>query len=97
LKRLVLAPRAQRDLDDIVAYSKQQWGEAQAKRYLERIMDVTERLSAGTFPGRPADDIRQGYRKVRAGSHVFYYRDAEAAIVVVRVLHQSMDAPRHLR
>lgn len=41
--------------------------------------------------------VKRGMWKVRVGSHNLYFRRRPDTIVVIRVLHQAMDAPRHLR
>jgi toxin ParE1/3/4 len=45
---------------------------------------------------RSCDHIRSGYFKYSAGSHVLFFRRNESGIVVIRILHQSMDFERHL-
>jgi toxin ParE1/3/4 len=45
---------------------------------------------------RSCDHIRSGYFKYAAGSHVVFFRRDESGILVVRVLHQSMDFAPHL-
>ncbi|MBI3711574.1 MAG: type II toxin-antitoxin system RelE/ParE family toxin [Burkholderiales bacterium] len=38
------------------------------------------------------DTIREGYRKFPQGSHIIFYKSsAKSAILVVRILHKSMD------
>jgi toxin ParE1/3/4 len=37
------------------------------------------------------DDLREGYRSLRAGRHVVSYRETATGIEIVRVLHASMD------
>ncbi len=46
--------------------------------------------------GQQRADIAFGYLSYAVGSHLIVYRETDL-IVVVRVLHKSMDAPRHLR
>ena len=41
-------------------------------------------------------DVRQGYRKIRSGSHVIFFKVTGEGIDVVRILHQRMDFERHL-
>lgn len=41
--------------------------------------------------GQACDEIRPGYRKHPAGSHMLFYQIREDAVVVIRVLHQQMD------
>jgi len=38
----------------------------------------------------------KGYRKVRAGSHIIFFKVTTDGIDVVRILHQKMDFNRHL-
>lgn len=91
-----LSPRAQADIEEIWDYSRERWGIDQAERYIGLIRDAV--VSAAEYPrrGRPCDDIRAGYFKLAAGSHVLFYRLAGADINVVRVLHGRMDFGRHL-
>jgi plasmid stabilization system protein ParE len=46
--------------------------------------------------GRFCDAIRLGYRKYHEGRHVIFYVLIPQGITVVRILHDSMDAERHL-
>ncbi|HBD11441.1 MAG TPA: plasmid stabilization protein ParE, partial [Porticoccaceae bacterium] len=47
--------------------------------------------------GRDAEDIKPGYRKFSQGSHIIFYRaGTESKIVVIRILHNSMDVDQHL-
>ena len=41
--------------------------------------------------------VRDGYHKAIVGMHMVYFRRTnDTTIVVVRILHQSMDVERHL-
>jgi len=55
-----------------------------------------EDASADPAIGRPCPEVRAGYFKYRSGSHFLFYRLIFNGIDVVRILHQSMDFPRHL-
>ncbi len=91
-----LSPAAQGDLSEIWDYTAKHWGEAQAERYARSIQATCEGLSDGTLVGLSAEDIRAGYRKIAAGSHVMYYREREGTLEIVRILHRRMDVSRHL-
>jgi toxin ParE1/3/4 len=55
------------------------------------------RRGGGGGGRRLCDDIRPGYRKLAAASHILYYRvTPDGVIDVVRVMHQRMDIDRHL-
>jgi toxin ParE1/3/4 len=89
-----LTPLAEADVSDIWNYTIENWNTAQAKRYVSLIETAVEALAEKPKKGKPADSIRHGYRKWSVGSHVIYYLEVDAGIVVIRVLHQSMDVDR---
>lgn len=92
----VLSPAAQLDVDEIWDYTAEHWSVDQADRYTRDIRDACRELAAGSRISR-AVDIREGYRKSAVGSHVLFYKtDDTGRIVVMRILHQRMDAGRHL-
>jgi toxin ParE1/3/4 len=95
--RLVLTPKAVRDLDSIWDYSADRWGVAQADRYVEALHEACAALAQSPAAGRDASDIRAGYRKCRCGRHVVFAHDrGDGVLVVVRILHGRMDPAAHL-
>ena len=97
----VLSPAARRDIEQIWNYTAQQWGRAQAERYLLAIRDACQGLAENRLPSRMIDDIRQGYRQAPVGVHLVFFRYSPpglpAGLVdVVRILHRRMDIARHL-
>jgi toxin ParE1/3/4 len=46
--------------------------------------------------GTACDHIRKDYRRSSVGRHMIYFRASDYGVAVVRVLHDRMDAPRHL-
>jgi toxin ParE1/3/4 len=97
VSRYLLSPAAQADLNQIWEYTSYNWGVDQAEKYLRELQRAIERAAANPQIGRACDEIRPGYRKLAAGSHVPFYRlSVEGVIDVVRVLHQRMDVDRHL-
>jgi toxin ParE1/3/4 len=46
--------------------------------------------------GSACDDIRKGYRRSRMGKHAIYFCITDYGIAIIRILHDRMDAPRHL-
>ncbi|MEQ8294722.1 MAG: type II toxin-antitoxin system RelE/ParE family toxin [Roseovarius sp.] len=47
--------------------------------------------------GTDCSDLLPGCWRLITGRHLAFYEVDGAAIFVIRVLHQSMDVPRHLR
>ena len=90
-----LTPRAETDLENIWLYTFKTWSLEQADRYHNGIVEVFEGLVTGQITGRPVD-VRDGYFKHPAGSHMVFYQLAEDGLIVVRILHKRMDVERHL-
>jgi toxin ParE1/3/4 len=81
------------ELLQIGQYTKAEWGEAQAKRYLE---DLRRQIDfAAQFPGIGSEAIGlpREYRKIRSGAHRAIYRCTDTELVVVRVIHEREDGP----
>ena len=97
MSRYLLSPAAQADLGQIWDYTRDRWGVDQAEEYLRELQRAIERAAANPRIGRACDEIRPGYPKLAAWSHILFYRvSAEGIIDVVRVLHERMDVDRHL-
>jgi toxin ParE1/3/4 len=95
-ERVTLTPAASNDLDKIWSYSFETWGAKQATVYIRDIQTVLERLVHRTGISQTVN-VREGYKKARAGSHMIYFRRPNTdSILVVRILHQRMDVDRHL-
>ncbi|MDI3338838.1 type II toxin-antitoxin system RelE/ParE family toxin [Defluviimonas aestuarii] len=58
-------------------------------------MHAVDQLARGDRTGRPVS-IAEGMQKYLSGHHVIFFRRIEGNLVVVRILHQSMDVERHL-
>lgn len=93
-----LTNAAKADLKDIGRYTQKRWDIVQRNQYLSMLDRCFQELAAEPFKGRDCSDIRDGYRRYRAGSHVIFYRQvAPDTLEIVRVLHSRMDIePRFL-
>ena len=94
-RAFALTPLAEADLEAIWAYTARQWSVDQAEVYTNDIFDLFEDIAAGKKAGRPAL-VREGYFKAFVGKHTIYFRIQGELIVIIRILHQSMDVERHL-
>ena len=92
---LTFSPAAVADIGAIWDYTAETWGEDQADRYLDDIHNACIALAGGERAGRRVD-VREGYLKYPVGRHLIFFRQDGPRIVVIRVLHQSMDVERHL-
>jgi toxin ParE1/3/4 len=91
-----LSPAALRDLEGIWRYTAQQWGQARAERYVDALDEAFRALARKPDAAPSVDHIRAGYRRQRVERHAVYDRMDGDMVVVMRILHERMDAPRHL-
>lgn len=88
---------AQQDYRGIVRYTRRTWGAQQSLSYGRRLVAAMQQLGQYPFLGESRDDLGAGLRSRLVGQHVVYYRVGDDAVVVERVLHQSMDPGPQLR
>lgn len=103
--RVSLSVAAERDLFSVVQWTGQTFGAKQALLYEETIAHAVTALEGGPeLPdSRMRDDIRPGMwvlhiaRRGRKGRHLLvYYVEKDGEIIIVRILHDSMDLARHV-
>lgn len=93
----LLTAAARKDVIDIGRFTAEKWGKRQRDKYLKQLDDTFRLLARQPETGRDAEDIKPGYKKFSQGSHIVFYRPGtDARIVVIRILHNSMDVDRHL-
>jgi toxin ParE1/3/4 len=87
-----LTNRAMADVIEIGRYTQKHWGLEQRNKYLTMLDGCFQQLAADPLRGKDCSEIRHGYRKMNAGSHVIFYRQKHSEeIEIVRVLHIRMD------
>ena len=91
-----LSPEAQRDLDKVFDYTVAKWGLTQALHYTDAIEASCAELAENPDRAPRCDAIRPGYRRSRIEHHIVYFKTADYGIAVIRILHERMDATRHL-
>jgi len=95
-KQLHLSGPATADLEQISDYTLRTWGAAQNRIYLDHIKDAFKALRDTPGMGAPCDATAKGLRAHPVRHHLVFYRETTAAVVIVRVLHASMDPDHHL-
>jgi toxin ParE1/3/4 len=92
-----LTKKAVADLLEIGRYTEKHWGKEQRNKYLAQLDAGFHQLAANPLQGRDCSEIRKGYRKMKVGSHVIFYRQTSAVkIEIVRILHGCMDIESRL-
>lgn len=97
MRPFLLTTAARKDIIEIGRFTSEKWGKRQRDKYLKQLDDAFTLLGRQPEIGNDVDDIKPGYKKFSQGSHMIFYRaGADSKIVVIRILHSSMDAERHL-
>ena len=92
MKPFKLTVLAKSDLKDIALFTQRKWGREQRNVYLKQFDDLFWMLSENPDIGKSCDEIRAGYRKFPQGSHVIFYKQTDSQeILIIRILHKSMD------
>ena len=95
-KRLRVSDPARADVARIGDYTGREWGAAQRRKYLGHIRNAFRALWDTPGMGAARDDIDAGLRAHPVQRHVIFYRETEGEVLIVRVLHASMDPGSHL-
>ena len=91
-----LSGKAKADVKDIGRYTQEVWGVEQRNRYLGDLDACFQKIGANSTLGNSAEAIRAGYRRIRAGSHMVFFRKVGNEVEIVRVLHERMLPGKHL-
>ena len=94
--KLSVTPKAESDLVGIWMYTCEEWGVDQADKYLDQLEGGMKQLINHPSLGADYAHVFPGYRRLQVEHHAVFYQVLELEILVVRVLHEEMDAPDRL-
>ena len=103
--KIRLGRQAELDYADILRWTTKHFSKVQAQSYSETVSQAIEALTDGPeiLGSKQRDEIELGIRTLhvarlgRKGRHIVVFRvDGTQTIDVLRLLHESMDLPRHL-
>ncbi len=92
-----LTEEADRDVEEILAYSVKSFGVVQTQHYFVALKECIELLADNPNMGHSAEDILPEYLCFPYESHIIFYKKFSSSILVVRVLHERMDPKLHLK
>ncbi|UAB77465.1 type II toxin-antitoxin system RelE/ParE family toxin [Erythrobacter sp. SCSIO 43205] len=96
MRKLLIGRQADNDLVSISQYTSAEFGESQARKYRDQLRGCFNALLSNPHLGRSAEELAPGLRRIRQQAHVVFYLPTDDEILIVRVLHHSMDFERHL-
>jgi plasmid stabilization system protein ParE len=100
---LALTDAAKADIRAILRKTREQFGPLQVPKYRELLADARKRIREKPNLGHAREGLPPDWRlfhisqRGRAARHFLLYvvREAEGLVIVLRVLHDAMDIPRH--
>lgn len=100
-----LSEAAEADFENILARTADQFGEERARLYEDILRSAIASLREGpSIPGaRPRPEVARGAYSLHAARNrrrprhfILFHIAGETRILIVRILHDAMDLPRHL-
>lgn len=87
---------ARQDLKGIFTYSIRRWGKRQAERYSAQLNVQIQKIGQDAVFSTPVPASRLSLRQSTAGCHLIIFEQTDDHILIVRILHEAMDIPRHI-
>ncbi len=87
--KLRITALAAEDLDNLYAEGWVRWGERQAERYYDGLLERFERICENPNLYAPVDDIRPGYRRSVYEKHSIYYRVHEDTVEIHAIIKRQ--------
>ena len=87
---------AKEDVQDIADYTFETWGEQQEEAYLNSLHQCLADIAETPERWGKREDLFSGCQTASFGRHIIFFRHQNEAIFVARILHGSMDVPRHV-
>jgi toxin ParE1/3/4 len=89
--KLQISQVAEEDLAGLYGEGIRTWGQAQADRYYDALIEHFDRLCENPLLYRAVNEIRPGYRRSVCGRHAVYYRILGETVEIMAVIkHQSI-------
>lgn len=96
MRKLRITPEAESDLTGIWLYTCVAWSPEQADKYLDQLEVGIKQLLSHPLLGADYSHVRTGYRRLKIKHHAVFYQTLEAEVLIVRVLHEEMDASKRI-
>ncbi|MEL6556422.1 MAG: type II toxin-antitoxin system RelE/ParE family toxin [Cyanobacteria bacterium J06621_11] len=96
---LKILPKAATDIKQILKYTQRVWGDEQRKKYKGAIDQCLKDIQANPAPRITSENCSDGYLRRHLNKkyrHYVFYKVTSESILIVRLLHDSMDSASHL-
>ena len=98
MRKLHLSPAAAEDLENILRFTLDNWGESQFDLYhniLQQTFDSILSDPEGPLT-KSRNELFPSSRSIRSGQHVVFFRLRKKNIEIIRILHGKMDFLSHI-
>jgi toxin ParE1/3/4 len=89
--RYELTEQATAELVAIYEFSESKFGTYQAEAYLAGLEHTFQLLTDFPRIGRPADELRAGFRRYRYQSHYVFYTEEDEYLLIRAVIHTKQE------
>ena len=93
----VFTEKAERDLEKIIDYTVEHWGNLQAIQYINALEEAAQMLADNPDIGIERDELSAGLLSFPYQRHILYYFKTIYGVSIIRVLHVSMDSRKHIK
>jgi len=94
---LRLSRQAERDIESILQYTYETYGERQRQTYADALHEAFETITGNPGLGHGRPDLSERHRAFNIEQHVVVYTVSGQTVNVARILHGRMDFARHVR
>ena len=89
--------KAERDLEKIIDFTVEHWGNLQASQYIDALEKMAQMIADNPEIGVKRDVLSAGLLSFPYQSHILYYIKNYHGVTFVRVLHANIDPVKHLK
>ena len=88
---------ARKDLREIFTYTTKTCGIVQARQYSKQLKQHTTAIGEFRAHSKPMLDASADVHQSHCRKHIFVFERKGDTVLIIRILHEAMDVPRHLK
>jgi toxin ParE1/3/4 len=91
MRRLRIAERARREIEDIYEYGEKHYGDGPTRRYVSRLTEKLNLLAEHPFVGAERREVRPSIRLLIYEAHNVFYDVTVEEVIVQRILYHRVN------
>ena len=97
MSKIQFTNAARKDLREIFTYTTRTWGITQARQYSEQLKQHTVAIGEFRAHSKPVLGSSADVHQSHCRKHIFVFERKSDTALIIRILHEAMDIPRHLK